>query len=112
MINLINLLLSFLITITLHEFSHYILAKIFNRNPSLRFEKIIFPYIECNNSNKYFENCIINIAPVLTHLILFFISKDFLRLFNLCFILVFPISSDGFLFYINLIKYISNKKHK
>lgn len=109
---MINLLVSFLITITLHEFSHYILAKRFKRNPSLKFEKLILPYIECDNSNKYIENCIINIAPISIHIILFLISKNFLRLFNLFFILIFPISSDGFSFWSNLIKHISNKKHK
>lgn len=105
---MLNLLISFLITLTLHEYLHYLFAKKFNRKPVLKFDKLVFPCIEYNNSNKYLENCIISMSPLVLHLILALVSVGFLRLINLCFlIMILPITSDGMIFWINMIKYIS-----
>lgn len=107
---MVNLIVDFFITITLHEFIHYLFAKKFKRNPELKFENFICPYIEYDNSYKYIENCIISMSPLVIHIVLFFLGKEFLKVINLGFLfMILPITSDGFTFWRNLIKYISNR---
>lgn len=104
---MLNLIVSFSITLALHEYAHYLVAKIYKRNPELRFEKLVCPYIKYDNSCKYIENCIISMAPLVVHIILFCIGNDFFKIINMALLcMVLPITSDGFTFWSNLVKYM------
>lgn len=107
---MINILIDFLLTLALHEYIHYFFAKKFKRNPELKFEKIMCPCIEYDKSSNNVENCLISMSPLGVHILLILIGNDFLQIINIGFLfMIIPISSDGYIFWSSLIKYITNK---
>ncbi len=108
---MISLIINFLVVISIHELTHYYFAKRFKRKPQIKLKFFIFPYTEYDYSNKYMENCIISISPILVHIILILMGNSILRLVNFIFIImVLPITSDGLIFWSNLIKYLKKRR--
>lgn len=108
---MINLIINFIVVISIHELTHYYFAKIFKRKPQIKLKFFIFPYTEYEYSNKYLENCIISISPVLIHTIFILFGNSTLRLINLIFMLIIlPVTSDGLIFWSNFIKYLKKRR--
>lgn len=109
----IKIIISYIISLTIHKLIHYIFAKIFNRNPKLKFI-LIFPYIEYLNKNtkkSILQNSIISISPLIFHVIVVIFDRGILKYINTIFLLmILPITSDGKLFWKNILIYFSLKK--
>ena len=108
---MISCILAIIISISIHELIHYIVANKFKRNPSLRFSLYTMPYILYDDSEHDFQNCIISISPIVFHILaLLYFSEAFKFInFFFCF-MILPISDDGLVFWESVCKIIKKAK--
>lgn len=110
-------LISIVIVVAFHEFLHWIMAKYFNRNPKIYFGSFFTPIIRYKNNNNDLQNIIIaSIAPAISIILGLFISSEnqylvvakVILLSNI--INLLPITSDGKVILISIIKLIKKVK--
>lgn len=102
-------------TIVIHEFFHYIIAKLFGYRPKLLFSSYLSPTITYENKHDHLSNLIISAVGPLGTAVLGAIVPN-IQLFSLfkivCFlhlVCLLPITADGQVILLSILSIIKNR---
>lgn len=112
-------IVSLIVVVILHEYIHWIFAKIFNRHPSVTISKFFTASIQYQNNGKDFENLVIAASPgLILPLFSFIIPQNnlyfiMIKIFSfLNFLNLLPLTADGEVILLSLLNIIMPRKKK